>query len=218
MTIRHKAVSDTGSQYIVKFFDPNKTNRYLRVMSATLETLSTLGINNLLTTSSIQTYFKTESDEHLYTPVKCDDHDALVISDFDSLSINIHYALSYNLPIYLQRLLDELVSQDITSIKQTLDALSRCAVPAFFYAMEMGYSDTVAIFLRTLLTLSIPSKDKLTLAYGEDQYGFPGMLVALWYGHLLSAGQVLSCLLCPKIPTNSTEDRQASPRQDIATH
>jgi ankyrin repeat protein len=64
--IRKEAVD--GPQYIIKFYDPNKTDNHTRIICNSLDDMKNLSINHLLKDASIKSYFQSHKYVALFSP------------------------------------------------------------------------------------------------------------------------------------------------------
>ena len=163
-TLLHKPLSQNTSHYVIKFYDPNNTDKHSRAIAPSLGTINTLTMDEFLTQKKQRRYFKT-FQTCVLSATKEATHNIMTSVTTDDIESIIYFSLELNLSSTLSHYLNKLLIDNPPDLEKKLSATNLNKQPALFIALQNGNDQVVKIYIETILRASLSEETKFKLIY-----------------------------------------------------
>jgi hypothetical protein len=189
--IQKKSVRDGPPVYIIKFYDPNITDKHIRIVCEDLLMLKKLSIHDLMSEAQSDAYFPKIKSAFFYSPKQCigNEKPEIVVDEDNPPDGSLCYFLEMGLLQHHQEVIKQLIDSTTLSSKQKLNALNAKkadGMSGLCIALQNDHIDTIKCYMDSILESSIKSSNKVRLLAAKNKAGYPVLYPALLY-----------CLKCP---------------------
>lgn len=195
MAVRLKIKGEADNPiYVIKFYDPNRTNVTVRYKTSDLATLQEHTLKRYIDgdgQSGLYSLYYPEQ-EQMTMLTECDlnsfqngqNNVEQVRSSFESESVTatqIHYLLRHNFADKLKSLKGQLQKMDPDTRYAVLSAKDKDGISGYYFALSNGHAEAIEAFC-DLLTL-VEEDKRSALLDAKDSNNTPGFYFALRNGH-----------------------------------
>lgn len=199
ITITHKPLAENKSYYVIKFYDPNATDRHIRGICQDTSAVGALKLSDFLESQAIDHYFEESKMFALYSYEKCQSAenkmpDVHICESEETLSESLFYVLNYGL--------HEAVAMIAKRLSGNFDLLQANDVdgyPGFFMALQEGHTQAIEAYVNVVLTTDALSDDqKFKLLQAKNLEGDSGLFMAFQEGHTQAIKAYIDAVLVTK--------------------
>jgi hypothetical protein len=199
VSLQHKMTDEGRAQYIIKFYDPNYTDRYQRIICSNLDEIKTICFSDIFPLERQRQYFPKLKSFMFYSvnlrkiKNKCD----FYIFPTMITSERLYLLSAYGLTAPFAHLLKEILSSnaDEKIKKAALSTKYNDGVTGFHMAFEEGHSEIVGIITDQILSSNLSENLKMELLIAQSYDGVPGFFMTLQAGHTEAAGMFIEKIL-----------------------
>lgn len=170
LSIARKETED-GSQYVIKFYDPNITDKHTRIICPDLERVGQLKIDHLMDESTQEQYFPKFRTISLYSANQAPDKRPISVesSEHCDRDSKLYHALICNLPEEVRVTCDAIVNENPTSLIGQLEASNDNLKPGLQCAMHNRAKDSLQAYMQYIgRSDELPSDKKKSLLTATD--------------------------------------------------
>lgn len=171
-SITRKATSE-GTQFIVKFYDPNITNSHQRIIAPSLESLRSLTIKHLIPDEELRIgYFSALASGMLYSPTPRGD-DADPVIEFDEtvpLKEVLYQYMAYNMPDRIPSIMTQILEDASRKASKPWDLLQTDTQgnSSLMWAVGNGNLEAATVYLEQLSRPEIPAEVKFEILRNQS--------------------------------------------------
>lgn len=180
LSIGRKETVD-GSQYVIKFYDPNITDKHTRIICPDLERVGQLNIDHLIDESTKDLYFPKFRTISLYSAKQAPDKRPIFVesSEHCDLDSKLYHALICNLPEEVRVTCDAIVKENRASLIEQLEASNDNLNPGLQCAMHNRAKDSLQAYMDYIgRSDALPSDKKKSLLTATDGKGITALDLA----------------------------------------
>jgi hypothetical protein len=192
LTIRHKELNNDESHYIIKFYDPNKSDIHLRAICPNLKTIDSLSLSDFLKTEEINRYFPKLQCFYMESYEKCQDNTPPIIytSPDGADDAYLFYSLHRGDADNVKRLINNILSDKTLTEDEQLKRLQPTASDGTFglaVAFQFGHLKAILSYVNTILHSNLTNEQCFKLLQSKNHQGVPVLAIAFLkdYDHIL---------------------------------
>jgi hypothetical protein len=196
-------VENGEKKYVIKFYDPNRTDSHKRISANDTITIEATTISSLLESKSLEATYYSDSCRHLMIYVVSENENwepienrtlpqygdtGRCLTSIDSAidSEALPDILWHGFDGELKKLKDEIKAMDPNDAVRLLShkmelfrGNTKAKVPGFYLALQNGHTATVKEFMEIVNGLDIPDEEKIRVLHAEVENTTSGPLAAV---------------------------------------
>src|SRR3990167_9361681 len=208
ITIMRKKTSLTESQYVIKFYDPNKTNIHTRIIVEKLNRIANLSIKDILGSEILNVYFPDRiSILFAIKNAKTTNVEPLILVENGIEYKSLVYCLIYGFTPQVRSITQAILESNLTEKAKfnLLLAEDEIEVPAIFSAFKYKHLAAIKAYVETILNSQMQNAENIItkLLMAPNSNGSPILFLALEHGDYQVVKIYMEAILNSKFKDNA---------------